>query len=170
MVRPRRMRRSKGLIGTSMIVQGPRRKPAQRNEHPCPVCYSVPKQPCRKVLSKTGASVLKLGGVLQTMHAQRPGARPASKTKAAGRPRPDRQDRPDATTTPRAMRTGTCPGCGRTIGVGVPIGMYGDEAMHRACARQRRGAAAILRGETFRGQRRSDWKRGRGPGSLPEVH
>lgn len=175
MVRPRRPRKFKGSIGTSMTgAQGQRRAPAQRNEHTCPMCYSVPRQPCRKVLSKPGASVLKLGGVLPTMHSQRPGAPPARKGMAAGhsagRPRPDQQHQPTASAAARAVKTGVCPGCGRAIHIGVPIGMYGDQVMHRGCARQRRGAAAILRGETFRSQRQSTWKRGRGPGSLPELH
>jgi hypothetical protein len=76
----RRRSASGGAIGTSMIlVRVPRRPRAEHNEHSCPACYSVARQPCRKVLSKPGATVLKLGGVQSTMHPQRPGARSKSR-------------------------------------------------------------------------------------------
>lgn len=84
MVRPRRRRKFKGSVGTSMTgAQGPRRPVPQRNEHPCPVCFSVAQQPCRTVVSKPGAAVLKLGQVQQTMHEQRPGAKPAGRVPPA---------------------------------------------------------------------------------------
>jgi hypothetical protein len=116
MVRPRRKRKFKGSVGTSMTgAQGPRRPVPQRNEHPCPVCYSVAQQPCRTVESKPGAAVLKLGRVRQTMHEQRPGAKPARavmpvrKTRAGSRrqPQPVPIEQVDPTRTafvPRNLR------------------------------------------------------------------
>lgn len=80
MVRSRRTRRNPGITGTSMTMHRlPKRPPLERNEHLCPVCFSVPGQPCRKVLpSPPGSKKLKLGGALSTTHSQRPGASSAS--------------------------------------------------------------------------------------------
>jgi hypothetical protein len=116
MVRPRHRRKSKGSVGTSMTgAQGHRRPVPQRNENPCPVCYSVAQQPCRTVESKPGAAVLKLGRVRQTMHEQRPGAKPTGegkpvrKTRAGTRRQPqpvpiERVDPSRAVFVPRNLR------------------------------------------------------------------
>jgi hypothetical protein len=113
MVRTRRHRGHKGIIGTSMTgVQGRRKPPAQRNNQTCPVCLSVAQQPCMSVLSKPGAAVLRLGPVMATMHPQRPGAAPAQpRSRQTQRTRTTRQ--PDAAPVPiekiHADRSGFVP-------------------------------------------------------------
>ncbi|SDJ27163.1 hypothetical protein SAMN04488074_101946 [Lentzea albidocapillata subsp. violacea] len=84
-----RSRGKKGHTGASMggaIVRIPRADPLQRNDKSCPVCYSVARQPCRQVVSKPGATVLKLGRPIPTMHRARSG-KPASDTPQQPEPR-----------------------------------------------------------------------------------
>lgn len=84
-----RSRGKKGHTGASMggsIVRIPRTGPLQRNNKSCPVCYSVARQPCRQVLSKPGAPVLRLGRPIPTMHRARSG-KPAPDTPQQSRQR-----------------------------------------------------------------------------------
>jgi hypothetical protein len=103
------MGRMKGRIGGSMttIRIGPKPLPASAYESApvmCPVCYSVPKQPCRRVQKSTKPGVLKLGGPMPTMHPARrqaaglppvPGQMKAGEPGQAGKRRRKRRPRPD---------------------------------------------------------------------------
>lgn len=68
---------------------------------------------------------------------------------------------------------GTCPGCESPYAVGTPVRKIGSSWGHAACAPQtdRRSQeyetnkARVLAGETFRGHKASDWRRGSSPGS-----
>lgn len=75
MARSRGKRGLKGLVGTPMGGPSVRRRtgPLQRNDKLCPVCYSVAGQPCRQVLSPPGATTLRLGKPMPTMHRARTG-------------------------------------------------------------------------------------------------
>jgi hypothetical protein len=71
----------KGRVGSAMTShKRPGYRPPSDYEHApvtCPVCYSVPKQPCRRVLKSPG-SKLKLGAPMLHVHPER--------RKAAGLP------------------------------------------------------------------------------------
>jgi hypothetical protein len=78
---------------------GPKPLPASAYESApvlCPVCYSVPKQPCRRVQKSTKPGVLKLAGPMPTMHPAR--------RKAAGLPPAPAQKKADVPGQARKRR------------------------------------------------------------------
>jgi hypothetical protein len=67
----------------------------------------------------------------------------------------------------RAKVSSTCPTCSTTIPKGSPIAKWDEQWMHTACRDAVKARAQILAGETFRGQKASDWKLGSSPSSAP---
>jgi hypothetical protein len=64
-----------------------------------------------------------------------------------------------------ARFAGTCVTCKRGYPVNAPLGKVEDGWAHAACAEAVRERGRILRGETFAGQKPSDWRLGKGPSS-----
>ncbi|MEU5949549.1 hypothetical protein ABZ793_28880 [Micromonospora sp. NPDC047465] len=64
-----------------------------------------------------------------------------------------------------ARFAGTCVTCRRGYPVNAPLGKVEDGWAHAACAEAVRERGRILRGETFAGQKPSDWRLGKGPSS-----
>jgi len=175
-------------------VRTSRKRTPARADVLCTVCYSVPRQPCRAVLSKPGASKLKLGRVLEQMHEarleaaglpQRQRKAPAQRQPAPARrqPGPARQKvrnppppPKDAPTTRiiKAAAPGMCAVCGELYDVGTRIIPDGAaDAAHATCrhlsplpqVKPNKAAEQILRGGTFRGRKPSGWQLGKGPSS-----
>lgn len=106
MVKRRRRKGLKGLTGTSLVpVRRPRPVDYASNDALCPVCYSVPGQPCRKVVSKSGTRPIRFGTTLKSMHGQRSGKPPRGQS-----PRRRVRDTPrpvgNVTTTPPPRESG----------------------------------------------------------------
>lgn len=64
----------RGKYGTPMTVVRVAARPAYETaDRVCPVCFSVPGEPCRRVVSAAGARKLRLRGRLPAIHPERRG-------------------------------------------------------------------------------------------------
>ncbi|GAA2986246.1 hypothetical protein [Streptosporangium longisporum] len=65
-----------------------------------------------------------------------------------------------------ARFAGTCVGCGQGYPVQTLIEKVEQGWAHPACAEAIRARAQILAGETYRGHKEPDWRRGSSPSSM----